>query len=261
MNGKYGWIAFFAGLACGVLGMALRDLARKDQAPEAYLPVMGDYTEIQTSCPEVSGLCFNPSGKGLLAASDENGVYQVDWDGQTRPFYVTEGWTDCEGVTLDPATGDVYYIVEGKQEVYRLRAPRYREAELVCVIDDVGLGTNLGLEGITWYKDNTLLIGNQGQPIRLVRYSLTEGRLSHIDLSNTSEIADLCYDPVRDVLWIADSNRHALCLCDLDGTVKATYPVPFIENGEGLCVDRQGGCIWVGDDTSSKIYKISFSGL
>lgn len=34
--------------------------------------------------------------------------------------------------------------------------------------------------------------------------------------------------------------------------------VPLIDNGEGLYVDREHRCIWVGDDTTSKLYKISF---
>lgn len=40
-----------------------------------------------------------------------------------------------------------------------------------------------------------------------------------------------------------------------------TYPVPFIDNGESLYVDHVNDCIWIGDDTTSKIYKISFYGL
>lgn len=35
----------------------------------------------------------------------------------------------------------------------------------------------------------------------------------------------------------------------------------FVDNGEGLYVDRDNQCIWVSDDTTSKIYKISFSNL
>jgi hypothetical protein len=216
--------------------------------------------EVSTKVPEVSGLCLAPDGQGLLAASDENGVYYVTLAGDTRPFY-TERRMDCEGVTLDPETRDVYYIVERKQEVRRLKGPDYNESELLCTIDEVGKGTNSGLEGISWYKDGKLFIGNQMHPTVLFQYSLTDGIISRTEITGTTEIAALCYDPDRDVLWIADSEQHNINLCTTDGDVLMTYPVPFIDNGESLYVDHVNDCIWVGDDTTSKIYKISFYGL
>ena len=81
------------------------------------------------------------------------------------------------------------------------------------------------------------------------------------DLTDTSEIADLCYDPVRDVLWIADSERRTLNLCTLEGDVRVSWGIPFIDNGEGIWVDHAHSCIWVGDDTTSRIYKIQFDNL
>ena len=41
---------------------------------QASIPVMGEYTTVDTTVPEVSGLGLRPHGKGLLAASDESGV-------------------------------------------------------------------------------------------------------------------------------------------------------------------------------------------
>jgi uncharacterized protein YjiK len=215
-----------------------------------------------TECPEVSGLCLAPAGDGLLAASDENGVYHISWDGKTTPFY-TEERLDCEGVTIDLATKDVYYVVERKQEVHRLAAPDYKTSELLGVISDVGLGTNDGLEAITYYKNGTLLVGNQWKPVRLMRFSVDEGKVtSYRDLTaGTTEIADLYYDPVRDVLWLSDSERRQLHLCDLEGNVMASWSVAFIDNPESICVDHEHSCIWMGDDTTSKIYKISFENL
>ena len=223
-----------------------------------YLPLMGSYTTIDTTCPEVSGLCLAPDGDGLLAASDERGIYHIGWDGLTTEFY-TERRMDCEGVTIDPDTKDVYYIVERKQEVNRLKAP-YKEPELLGVISEVGLHTNDGLEGITYYKDGELLVGNQRRPIRLMHFK--DGSVtSFADLSGVSEIADLCYDPVRDVLWIADSEKYTLNLCTTDGEVLASWDIPFIDNAESICVDHEHGCIWIGDDTTSKIYRIEFENL
>ena len=228
----------------------------------AYKPAMGEVCEVDTTCPEVSGLCLAPDGKGLLAASDEDGVYYVSLSGETKEFYVEKGALDCEAVTLDPQTGDVYYVVERKQEVRRLRAPEYKEPELLTVISEVGLHTNSGLEAITWMGDGTLLIGNQARPCLLIRYSPAEGILGRTVIADgIQDISDLCYDPVRGTLWIADSELRTINLCTLEGKVLASYPVPFIDNGEGLWVDHANRCIWVGDDTTSKLYKISFANL
>jgi hypothetical protein len=226
----------------------------------AYMPVMGEVTSIDTTVPEVSGLCAAPLGDGMLAASDEDGVYHVSWTGETKGFFVQS--MDCEGVTIDPDTKDVYYVVEGRQELRRLKAPEYTESELLCVISDVGYRTNRGLEGVTWYKDGQIMVGNQYKPNLLMVYSLKDGSIvSKKELTGTSEIADLYYDPVRDRLWIADSDRHNINLCTPDGSVLASYPLPFIDNGEGLYVDHKNSCVWVGDDTTSKVYKITFGNL
>ena len=225
----------------------------------SYKPVMGKVDTIGTTVPEVSGLCLAPDGNGFLAASDEDGLYRVSMTGETAPFFIKKGM-DCEAVTLDPKTGDVYYVVEGKQEVRRLAAPDYKRSELICTIREVGYRTNRGLEGITWYKDG-LLIGNQYKPNLLMHYSLKDGMLSRRELTGTAEIADLYYDPVRDRLWIADSERHTINLCTPEGDVLASWPVPFIDNGEAVYVDHANSCVWVGDDTTSNLYKIHFSNL
>ena len=229
---------------------------------QAALPVMGDYTTVDTQVPEISGLCLAPDGNGFLAASDEKGVYAVSWTGETKPFFVAERSMDCEGVTVDPATGDVYYIVERKQEVRRLRAPEYNESELLGVIKEVGYRTNSGLEAITWMNDGTLLLGNQARPRLLIRFSPDGEILDRTEITEgIVDISDLCYDPVRNALWIPDSELRTINLCTLEGKVIASYPVPFIDNGESLYVDRDRQCIWVGDDTTSKLYKISFKNL
>ena len=164
-------------------------------------------------------------------------------------------------MTIDPSTGDVYYVLEGVQEVYRLKSGNYSSPELICTITDVGLGTNRGLEGITWYKDDTFFIGNQKKPNLLMKYSLTKGMISRKELTGTKEIADLCYDPQRDALWIADSDNRTINLCTTEGDVLVSFPVPFIDNGEAICIDHKNQCIWVGDDTTNNLYRIEFQGL
>lgn len=226
-----------------------------------YHPEMGEVEEIvHTSVPEVSGLCLAPDGNGFLAASDENGLYRVSRHGRTEDFF-TEESMDCEGVTVDPENRDVYYVVEGAQEVWRVIAPDYYNKELVCVLDEFGKDTNLGLEGITWYEDDEFFVGNQMHPAILYRYSLSKGIVDQVEVKSTSEIADLCYDPETGYLWILDSERRTVNMCNIHGEMIHSYPVPFIDNAEAIWLDRGNSCIWIGDDTSGNLYKIHFENL
>ncbi len=228
---------------------------------------MGGYTTISTTGIQgFSGICLAPDGSGFIAASDRGGVYEVSFSGEATPLYVeTDGFgLDCDGVTLDPATGDVYFVLEReKQEVRRVRAPEYSESEVLAVITEVSSSSNSGLEAITWMGDGTLMVGNQANPCLLLRVSATdESIISRREITGgITDISDLCYDSVRNALWIADSETKTINLCDLQGNVQKSYSVPFIDNGEGLYVDRERQCIWVSDDTTANIYKISFSNL
>ena len=228
---------------------------------------MGGYTTISTTGIQgFSGICLAPDGSGFIAASDRGGVYKVSFSGEATPLYVeTDGFgLDCEGVTLDPATGDIYFVLErDKQEVRRVRAPEYSESEVRAVITEVSSSSNSGLEAITWMGDGTLMVGNQANPRLLLRLSATDGSIiSRREIAGgITDISDLCYDSVRNALWIADSETKTINLCDLQGNVQKSYSVPYIDNGEGLYVDRERQCIWVSDDTTANIYKISFLNL
>ena len=228
---------------------------------------MGGYTTISTTGIQgFSGICLAPDGSGFIAASDRGGVYKVSFSGEATPLYVeTDGFgLDCEGVTVDPATGDVYFVLEReKQEVRRVRAPEYSESEVLAVITEVSSSSNSGLEAITWMGDGTLMVGNQANPCLLLRLSATDGSIiSRREITGgITDISELCYDSERNALWIADSETRTINLCDLQGNVQKSYSVSFIDNGEGLYVDRERQCIWVSDDTTANIYKISFSNL
>lgn len=73
------------------------------------------------------------------------------------------------------------------------------------------------------------------------------------------DVKSVSFDGKTTPLWSFDSVQSKIFMCSTDGTLIASYDVPFIENAESICVDRQGGCIWVGsDEDTSKIYRIEF---
>ena len=105
---------------------------------------MGGYTTLSTTGIQgFSGICLAPDGSGFIAASDRGGVYKVSFSGEATPLYVeTDGFgLDCEGVTLDSATGDVYLVLEREKQEVRM-------------------------------GDGTLMVGNQANPCLLLRITL-----------------------------------------------------------------------------------------
>ena len=225
------------------------------------LPAMGDnVTVFDVDVEELSGLCFDKDTARLLSCGDQGVVKSISFTGDVEDILVQDA--DMEGITLDPATGDLYLAIEGRQEIYRMTAPDYASAQSVFPVKEAVENNyrNGGLEAVEYYKDDILFVGSQTEA-NLWQYRFDGTMISKISLSAfASEIAGLCYDPVSDHLWVTDSNKCAIFLCRPDGTLLATYDVSYIENAESICVDRPGNCIWVGsDEDSPKLYKIDFT--
>lgn len=225
------------------------------------VPVMGDQIQVfDVDVEELSGLCFDIDSTGLLSCGDQGVVKKVSFTGEVGEILVRDA--DMEGITLDPATGDLYLAVEGCQEIHRMAAPGYSSAESVFAVKEAVENNywNGGLEAVEFYKDDILFVGSQTEA-NLWQYRFDGTMISKISLSAfASEIAGLCYEPEADLLWVTDSNKCAIFLCHTDGTLLATYDVSYIENAESICVDRQRGCVWVGsDEDSPKLYKIDFA--
>ena len=233
------------------------------------MPVMGGYTRTvydAAKVVELSGLCFSKDGDFLWGVGDEGSLYRLDFDGTTTQHWYHDA--DMEDVTMDPETGDLYVAIEGSQKIYRIPAPNYNSYSTVFYVQeavDMNIG-NSGLEGITYYKDGKVFIGCQAGA-NLWTYTLKGEKLGRIQLTTLApgitEVGGLCYDSETDLLWVADSEAFKLFVFDGDLTRElAEYDISFIGNPESVCVDHARNCVWVGDDgTTSKLYKISFSGL
>lgn len=132
---------------------------------------------------------------------------------------------------------------------------------------DGGYG-NSGLEGITWYKDGMMYIGAQ-TGANLWTYKEDGTKVSMVSLrkiaSGIKEVADLCYDPDRDWLWVIDSTVFKIYLFSGDASeLLAEYDISGVtkDNPESICVDHANSCVWIADDAQqSKLFKIAFTGL
>ena len=188
---------------------------------------------------------------------------KVSFSGVVTPVLKTR--LDAEGITLNPVTGDLYIAVEGDQMVCRLKAPDYQTLDTLFYIKEAVEEDfdNNGLEGISFYKDSLLFVGSQEDALLWtckLDGTIVSRRSLMDETSLIEEIAGLCYDPVKNWLWVTDSDACKLFLFSAETfDLLASYDIPSIENAESICVDRTHGYVWVGsDEDSPKIYRFSF---
>ena len=263
------------------------DKPGKYERPEEYqpkdLPVMGGHVtyKLQSGSKmveELSGLCLSIGEDFLWGVHDKGTLYKIHFDGTFEQQWYHEA--DMEGITMDPSNGDLYIGLESSSKsAYKVPAPGYNSYSSLFAVEGVESMGNSGIEGITWHKGN-LYFGSQ-TGARLFEYSLGGAQLSKKSLRDVtptiSEVGDLCYDPVRDCLWVLDSNSnkdrpeylpYTLYLFNGDATkLLATYPIGDFANWnpEAVCVDHARSCVWIGEDCDSGnpslLHKISFTGL
>jgi len=228
------------------------------------LPVMGTYQILKLSLEEVSGLCMNKDTTGFWAVGDDGDLCQVSFSGIVTS--VIRSRLDLEGITIDPATGDLFLAVEGDQMVCHVAAPAYNLIDTLFYVQEAldRDFDNNGLEGIAWYKDGQLFVGSQEDALLYI-YKTDGTQVRRVKLSDETsqikEVAGLFYDAAKDWLWVTDSDAGKLFLFKV-GTfdLLVSYDISFIDNAECICIDRAHNYVWVGsDEDSPKLYRFSFS--
>ena len=227
----------------------------------AGTPVMGSKKSYTIDMRELSGLCLSLDKSFLWGVGDEGVLNRISFDGKVEKQFKQS--LDMEAVTLDPATGDLYFGCE-PDWVGVVKAPDYTKAvELFRVADAKDYG-NSGVEGISWYKNNTLLVGSQ-TGANLWCYNLDGTVVWKRSMRTVAigqlEIADIHYDPVKDQIWIIDSETQCIYLFNGEATEHlATYKVTYAGNCESVHIDYDNSCVWVADDSDpSKLFKIDFT--
>lgn len=224
-------------------------------------PVKGKQTEVSVKLTELSGVCLSVDKDFLWGVSDQGTLAKISFEGEvTKQFSQT---LDMEAVTLDPATGDLYLGCEANW-VGVVKAPEYTKAVELFRVEDAADYGNSGVEGISWYKNNTLLVGAQSGA-NLWCYKLDGTLVWKRSLRTVAigqlEIADIHYDPIMDKIWVIDSETQSIYLFNSDATEHlATYKVAFGGNCESVHVDYYNDRVWIADDSeSSKLFKIDFT--
>ena len=263
--------------------LELGDITSKLEAytgPEPKMPEMGKRTKYALSFNELSGLCLSEDGSFLWGLGDGSEIARISFDGELvseANLKTTSGSTiDSEAISLKYDSGDL--LIGGEpSSVCRIPAAgvgdifegsTYKGVESLFKIDDAKSFGNAGLEGLTYYKDGLAYAGTQtGSYLYLLNLETGEviWRKGLREMYPAiTEIADLCYDPLTDWLWVIDS--ESLRFFALTGDAESMlgfYSVRGISNPESICVDHKNSCIWVGDDygSTSYVYRFDFTGL
>ena len=248
--------------------------------PEPKMPEMVKRTKYAVELNELSGLCLSADDSFLWAIGDGSEIARISFGGELvskANLKTTSGSTiDSEAISLNYDTGDL--LIGGEpSSVCRIPAigvadvfkeSTYKGAETLFKIDDAKSFGNAGLEGITYYKDGLAYVGTQtGSYLYLCNLETGEviwRKGLREKFSVITEIADLCYDPLTDWLWVIDS--ESLRFFALTGDAESMlgfYSARGISNPESVCVDHKNSCIWVGDDygSTSYLYRFDFTGL
>ena len=251
----------------------LTDLGDITASLEAYvgpgpnMPVMGKRTKYDVAFNELSGLCLSSEGDFLWAIDDNGKLGKLSFTGEV--LWKKSLNFDPEAVTIDPATGDLLVGNEEPVAVYRVPAPNFDSATKLFEIPGTSSFGNAGLEGLTYYKDGMVYAGMQtGSYMYCMDLATKQMVGKRYDMRakfpSITEIADLCYDPLTDWLWIIDSEARKIFVLTGDAeNMLGAYSVKGIDNPEALCVDHAQSCVWVGDDygSTSHLFRFDFTGL
>ena len=247
---------------------------------EPKMPEMGKRTRYSISLNELSGLCLSADGSFLWGLGDGSEIAKISLEGKLvskASLKTPDGSTiDAEAISLNYDTGDLLIGGEpssvcripaaGVDDVFK--GSTYKGAESLFMIHDADGFGNSGVEGITYYKDGLAYVGTQTGAY-LYLCNLATGEVIWRKGLRTmypviTEIADLCYDPKTDWLWVIDSeSQRFFALTGDAGQLLGTYSARNTGNCESICVDHTRSCIWVADDAGnpSYLYRYDFTGL
>jgi len=215
----------------------------------------------QQKIVEPSDICFHPLRKTLFVVSDEGEVAEIKTDGTPVSNKKIPG--DLEGITVNPKTGLLYIVVEGKdivleydpnkKEVTR-RFPVNREYKGNANFLQKQEGYDNGIESITFVQDENhpeggvFYMGNQLDPpcimeilipLKSSQAETAEARIIRVLPFKMDDPAAMYYDSRTGFLNIVSDFDNILVEITLQGKLVRQYA--FLgDNQEGLARDDEG---------------------
>jgi uncharacterized protein YjiK len=223
-----------------------------------------------------SGIVFHPGRKTLFVVGDKGSIAEIRKDG--TPVFSQALPGDLEGITVDPATGLLYIVVEGDDVI--LEFDPERRAVLRRFPINRAFGGNPeflekqrgryddGVESIAWVPNSshpeggTFYIGNQWDPPVILEVEVplrsrpsgpAEARIIRVLPTKIADPADMYYDARTRRLNVVCDTDNILLELTLSGEIVAQYAFPG-DSQEGLAQDDEG-YIYLAQDVGG-IYKL-----
>jgi len=216
----------------------------------------------QQNFVEPSGICFHPQRKTLFVVSDEGEIAEIETDG--TPVFNLKIPGDLEGVTVNPQSGLLYIVCEGrdvilefdpdKKEVIR-KFPMNREFEGdPNFLQKQEGGYDNGIESIAFVSDEnhpeggTFYIGNQWDPscimevlvpLKSSQTETAEARIIRVLPFKMDDPAAMYYDSKTRLLNVVSDADNILVEITLEGKLVNEYAFLGDEQ-EGITLDDEG---------------------
>jgi len=223
---------------------------------------VGSIFELKDSEP--SGITYHPIRKTLFIVSDEGNLHEIRTDGSLIRTESIEQ-EDLEGITVNPATGFLYAVVEGEDSIIEIdpssfkltrKFPVNRNFEGQELLKKGGMG----LEAIVFIprpfhpEGGVFWIGNQSFSLKpnrersiicevVIPINSTdtnkEGEITGFLPSQIIDISGLDYDTSRECLIVVSDTTNLLMEIKQNGDILQQYLLPGSDQ-EGIALDDLG---------------------
>jgi hypothetical protein len=216
-----------------------------------------------------SGMCLHPKRQTFFVVSDEGDLFEISQDGAPIDKIHIPG--DLEDITVDPATGLLYIIVEGDDVILEFDPDRKEVTRRFPVnrtykgdpnfLQKQTLKYDNGIEALTFVPDSrhpeggTFYAGNQEDPPCIVELLVplksssaaqAEARILRVLPFQMRDPAAMYYDPQTRLLNVVSDSDNLLVEITLDGRLVKEYAFPGNDQ-EGIEVDGKGNIFIVQD--------------
>ncbi len=209
-----------------------------------------------------SGIVFHPGRNTLFIVGDKGLIAEIAKDG--TPVFSQPLPGDLEGITVDPATGLLYIVVEGDDVILEFDPERRTVLRRFPINRAFGGCPEFlekqrdryddGIESIAWIANpshpegGTFYIGNQWDPPVIIEVEVplrsraagpAEARIVRVLPTKIADPADMYYDARTRRLNVVCDADNILLEITLSGRIVAQYAFPG-DSQEGLARDDEG---------------------
>ncbi len=161
------------------------------------------------------------------------------------------------GLAADPAGNALYTVSDHSNEVYKISLTGE-------VIKTYGYSGN-DLEGVSFYKNNSLLLAEERQKT-IVVYHMSDGTeerhpLSYNNNEENSGIEGVAYNSHDGSSFVLnEKNPGILMRLRADFSIVKTYNLDFASDYSGVFYDRMANELWIVSDQSKTINRCTLNG-